>query len=104
MERMREAEPEIVDFVAVGNGVIHLKYMNGLWVENDLSDLIAIGGIYARLADDEYLAQARIGDYGHWIEWPGEVDIGADTLWEDGVPVETPGLALAAPAEPVAVR
>jgi len=92
MESIDRDNYRITDFRAMGHGRILLKFVNGVWVENDLSDLIAIGGIFVRLADDNYLAQAKIGDYGMWIEWPGELDIGADTLWEDGtlatLPVE----------------
>lgn len=113
MERIDRDNYRIVDFRALGGARIQLKYINGVWVENDLSDLVALGGICAQLADDAYLAQARIGDYGFWIEWPGDVDVGADTLWEDGVPVDCPpdednsnGYAPVSPAdaEPVAAK
>jgi hypothetical protein len=95
MDAISRSQYRIVDLRPVGRGRIQLQYVNGPWVENDLSDLIAIGGIYNALADDSYLAKVRIGEYGRYIEWPDEIDIGADTLWEDGVLVELP-------AQPVA--
>ena len=112
MERLPDMEPQIVDFRPLGCGRIRLQFLHGPWVEVDLSYLIEIGGIFAPLADDSFLAQARIGDYGHWIEWPGEVDQPADSLWLRGIPVDHPHgtkrnpeeLAVEATAGPFAAR
>ena len=79
-----------MDFRALGSGRILLQFKPGTWVEVDLSFLIRVGGIFAPLADDAFLAQATIGDYGHWIEWPGEIDQPADSLWLRGKPVSLP--------------
>ena len=90
MERLKTMEPEIVAFRSLGRGQILLQFRHGPWVEVSLESVIAIGNMCARLADDDYLAQASIGDYGHWLEWPGELDIGADQLWERGIPAKAP--------------
>src|SRR5437016_1428837 len=89
MDRLKHIEPEIAEFRSLGGGRIRLRFRHGPWVEVDLGFAIAIGNMGARLAEDDYLAQARIGDYGHWLEWPGELDFGADQLWEWGTPLET---------------
>lgn len=104
VEHLSNIQPQIVDFRPLGGGRIQLQFRHGPWVEVDLSYLIEVGGIFAPLADDEFLAQAWIGDYGHWIEWPGEVDQPADSLWLRGVPVAAPIPSVEVPAEPVGVR
>lgn len=94
MQALRDREPEIAEFDPLGMGRIRLRFRHGPWVEVDLSDLIAPDNMFAPLLDNDFLAQARIGDYGHWIEWPDDIDLPADALWRRGVPVEVP-------AEPV---
>lgn len=39
-------------------------------------------GLRQRLRDAEFFARVTLGEGGHSIEWPGDLDIGADTLWE----------------------
>jgi Protein of unknown function (DUF2442) len=97
MQRLTDREPEIAGFRSLGAGRILLQFCHGPWVEVDLTELIAPNNMFAPLLEDEFLAQVVIGDYGHWIEWPGEIDLPADALWRRGVLVEIP-------AEPVTVR
>jgi hypothetical protein len=37
----------------------------------------------ASLRDPTLFAQAAVGDWGHSIIWPGEIEIGADRLWAE---------------------
>ncbi len=90
MVRLKDIEPEIVEFRSLGGHRILLQFRHGPWVEVDLSFLIDVGGMFARLADDSFLALGRLGDYGHWIEWPGEIDQPADSLWLRGKPARLP--------------
>jgi hypothetical protein len=80
----------ISEFRAIGGGRIQLRYANGQWIEVDLGDLIAKGNRFAFWGDDKFLAQGRIGEGNHYIEWPGEMDIHADSLWWRGVAIESP--------------
>ena len=48
----------------------------------DLSDLIRRGGVFARLAAPAFFREVRIGENGRFLEWPGELDLCADALWE----------------------
>ena len=45
------------------------------------SEVIARGGLFSQLADPEFFAEVKVGDYGDSIIWPGELDFGADSLW-----------------------
>ena len=36
---------------------------------------------FAFLRDPEEFARVRVGDWGHSLEWPSGVEIGADSLW-----------------------
>lgn len=37
------------------------------------------------LSDPEIFRQAEVGDWGHSVTWPGDVEIGADALWLDSL-------------------
>jgi hypothetical protein len=38
---------------------------------------------YRALQDPKTFSQARVGEWGHSVEWPGDIEIGADSLWLD---------------------
>ena len=40
---------------------------------------------FRALADAGLFARAEVGDWGHSVVWPGEIEIGADTLWLDSL-------------------
>lgn len=42
---------------------------------------IAKGGKFAQLGEWEFFARVEVGEDGDSIEWPGEIDFGADSLW-----------------------
>lgn len=56
-----------------------------IWAEADpaLIDfrLIAEAPAYAPLQKKDLFAQAAVGDWGHSVIWPGDIEIGADALW-----------------------
>ncbi|AQR62383.1 hypothetical protein BZG35_12560 [Brevundimonas sp. LM2] len=37
------------------------------------------------LADTAVFAEVEVGDWGHSLVWPGEIEIGADSLWLDSL-------------------
>lgn len=47
-------------------------------------EIIERGGVFERLRDAEFFAQARIGDQGRSVVWPGEIDFCADALRQTG--------------------
>ena len=40
---------------------------------------------FAALATPEIFRQVQVGDWGHSLVWPGEIEIGADSLWLDSL-------------------
>ncbi len=67
-----------------GRGRIRLKYINDYWIEVDLAPLIARGGQLARFADDQFLVNYRTKEHGMYLDWPGDIALSAETLWEMG--------------------
>lgn len=90
MEPVSRDQYHLQDFRSLGGGRIQVQFVNGQWVEVDFADLIARGNMFANWADDGYLAQGRIGEGAHYLEWPGELDIHADSLWLRGVAIKAP--------------
>lgn len=48
----------------------------------DFAPTIERGGVFDELASPGVFAQARIGEAGRYIEWPGTIDFCADALRE----------------------
>jgi hypothetical protein len=40
---------------------------------------------FASLADPEVFRAVAVGDWGHSVVWPGDVEMGADSLWLDSL-------------------
>ena len=74
-------EYKIEEVVSLGKGWIRARYKHGPLVDIDLNPLISKGNLFANLAEDEYLAAVEIMEDGYYLSWPGELDMGADTLW-----------------------
>ena len=84
MQVIARQEYKITSVHPLGGGRLLLRFVNRTWVTVDFADLIAKGGVFSRLADDDYLAAVRIMEGGYFLEWPDELDIGADSLWRRG--------------------
>ena len=63
---------------------LDLVYADGSHSVVDFLPRIERGGIFTPLRDLTFFRQASIGEDGRTIEWPGEVDFCADSLWLDG--------------------
>jgi len=61
---------------------LELVFEGGETGEVDLSSLIAAGGVWARLSNRSEFGKVRVGPGGRFIEWPGELDLCADALWQ----------------------
>lgn len=59
-----------------------LRFADGCAGTVDLSDLLDRGGVFERLRDDAVFAQVRVGGAGRWLEWPGDIDLCADALYQ----------------------
>lgn len=50
------------------------------WSDGTAAQVALPASLLAAL-DGTDLATVRVGDWGHGVEWPGGVEIGADSLW-----------------------
>lgn len=67
---------------------LHLYYAKGGSIIVDFNPIIETGGILAKLADAEFFAQVSIGENSRYIQWPGEIEFCADSLWFQSHPSE----------------
>ncbi len=70
----------ITDVTPLEGSRLRLIWSDGTKAEIDLIALAATRSFRA-LRDAAVFAQARVGDWGHSVEWPDGVEIGADALW-----------------------
>ena len=54
----------------------------------DFTPVIARGGVFALLRDQEVFSRVAVGKDGRTLEWPGELDFCADALWLKAYPEE----------------
>lgn len=57
-----------------------INWSGGLQAEIDLRPFLRRPA-FRRLVDAHEFARAQVGDWGHSVEWPSGVEIGADALW-----------------------
>jgi len=75
--------PKVLDNIivaAVPDTVAHtvaLTWANGETTVNSFGHLVG-KGVFAAFNDPAFFAQARIGEHGRSLEWPGELDFCAD--------------------------
>jgi hypothetical protein len=61
---------------------LRLRWVNGTVTSVDLREPVQrLKGLKA-LRDKSVFAAAKKGDGGHSVVWPGDLDMGADRLWE----------------------
>ena len=67
---------------AAGEQSVRLRFENGRTFTVDLRDLVQSSKGLKSLRGAALFARVALGEGGHSIAWPGDLDIGADTLWE----------------------
>lgn len=83
---MTGADPdhEIVKVQAEpGNGLV-LHWLGAPPARLDLSDTVRRAP-FRSLSDPQVFSQVQVGDWGHSLVWPDDVEIGADSLWLDSL-------------------
>lgn len=63
-----------------GQTCLRLLWSDGSGAEIDLADWMKAPA-FTVLNDPAEFARAEIGDWGHSLQWPSGVEIGADSLW-----------------------
>jgi Protein of unknown function (DUF2442) len=66
----------------VENYTLQLKWQNGRRLPVDLAEVVHRLKGLRPLRDPAVFARAEVGDGGHSVVWPGDLDIGAARLWE----------------------
>jgi hypothetical protein len=67
--------------------ILRITLNTGEQLDVNLQPLVDKGGIFARLADYEYLRQCEIMEGGHFLAWPEDLDISAESLKRRGTPI-----------------
>jgi hypothetical protein len=60
--------------------ILRLRWSGDISVELNLADWFKDPALSA-LRDPDEFSQVQLGDWGHSLEWPSGVEIGADALW-----------------------
>ncbi len=63
-------------------GLLDLSWSDKTRATVDMRPMLDLPAL-ASLRDPVLFAQATVGDWGHSIIWPGEIEIGADRLWAE---------------------
>jgi hypothetical protein len=66
----------------VGQYKLRLRWVSGKTMTVDLSEPVQRLKGLRPLRDEAIFARAAKGEGGHSVVWPGEIDMGADRLWE----------------------
>jgi hypothetical protein len=66
----------------VHDSVLRLRWANGKTLSVDLKEPVHRLKGLRPLRDPAVFALAAKGEGGHSVVWPGEIDMGADRLWE----------------------
>lgn len=59
-----------------------ITWSTGETLPVDVSRLVRRFKLYGPLRDPAHFRRARVDAWGHAVQWPGDVDIGADQLYE----------------------
>src|SRR6185437_9947634 len=74
--------PRMKSVKVAGDHAVILRFESGKIFTVDLSEIVYGSKGLRKLREVEFFARVSLGEGGHSLEWPGELDIGADTLWE----------------------
>lgn len=59
---------------------VKVTWANGETTINRFDHLVG-KGVFAAVTDPAIFVQVHVGERGHSLEWPGEIDCCADALW-----------------------
>ena len=68
---------------------LRVTFNTGEVMDVNLQPLVDKGGVFIRLTDAEYLRSCKIMEGGHFLAWPDDLDIAADSLKRRGVLIQT---------------
>lgn len=74
--------PLIESFSLTGAATLDIRWSTGETLPVDLSEVINRLPVFGPLADPGFFGRAVKEEWGHGIDWPGGLDMGADRLYE----------------------
>jgi Protein of unknown function (DUF2442) len=74
--------PRLKSVKMAGGEAVTVRFDGGKTFTVDLGEIVRGSKGLKKLRDAEVFARVALGEGGHSVEWPGNLDIGADTLWE----------------------
>jgi Protein of unknown function (DUF2442) len=79
---MSENTIQLTNVTHSGDYTLRVQFMNGRILPVDLREpIFRLKGLRS-LREVPVFARAKIGEGGHSISWPGQLDMGAARLWE----------------------
>lgn len=73
---------KISNMKLVGDFKIEFLFSDGVNGTIDIEPLIKQGGVFASLRESKIFKSVRVNRFGRSIEWDGEVDLCADSLYK----------------------
>ena len=67
---------------------LHVKLSNGRTVEVDVTGYLSAPG-YERLRKPAFFARATVAEWGHGVNWPGDIGIPVEALIIETVPSDS---------------
>ncbi|WAC58889.1 DUF2442 domain-containing protein [Brevundimonas sp. SL130] len=77
-----EEQHSLISATASGPALLDLSWSNGQRATIDLGQMLG-DDAYAALRERSVFEAVRLGDWGQSLVWPGDIEIGADSLWLD---------------------
>lgn len=74
--------PLILAVQLVGVMKLAISWSTGETLDCDLSDTIRRVSVFAVLVDPAVFSQVSVEEWGHGLDWPGGLDMGADRLYQ----------------------
>ena len=68
----------------VGDLELSIRFDNGVVVVRNFKSLVKKGGVFAKLSDPRFFAKVRVSKSKGTIQWPGELDLCPDVLYDGG--------------------
>lgn len=73
--------PRIEKVTAVGPATLVIHWTTGETMQADIGDWMKRFALLAALKDPAVFSKARVGWYGHSVEWGDDIELGADQLY-----------------------
>jgi len=75
--------PRLIEAIPTDDYSLNVRFEGGAEGKYDLKPSILKGGVFSALSDIEFFRKISISENGDYITWPGEIDIGADSIYWD---------------------